>query len=124
MARGSSGAAVLAAPNWALAGMTGTAKTEESEFEKIYKLEVTIIPTNRPTGRQDLSDVVYKTEAAKWKAIAQECAEFHEVGLKMIAAQGGIFGWVAPSEALLAVLGASDATTNPPMTTEAPASEE
>ena len=63
-----------------LAGMTGTAKTEESEFEKIYKLEVTIIPTNRPTGRQDLSDVVYKTEAAKWKAIAQECAEFHEVG--------------------------------------------
>ncbi|MBD3881361.1 preprotein translocase subunit SecA [Phormidium tenue FACHB-886] len=63
-----------------LAGMTGTAKTEEAEFEKIYKLEVTIIPTNRPTGRTDLSDVVYKTEAAKWKAIAQECAEFYEAG--------------------------------------------
>jgi preprotein translocase subunit SecA len=63
-----------------LAGMTGTAKTEEAEFEKIYNLEVTIIPTNRPTGRRDLSDVVYKTEEAKWKAVAQECAEMHELG--------------------------------------------
>ena len=63
-----------------LAGMTGTAKTEEAEFEKIYNLQVTIIPTNRPSGRQDLSDVVYKTEAAKWKAVAQECAEMHEQG--------------------------------------------
>ncbi len=63
-----------------LAGMTGTAKTEEAEFEKIYKLEVTIIPTNRITGRHDLSDVVYKTEIAKWKAVAQECSEMHEVG--------------------------------------------
>jgi preprotein translocase subunit SecA len=63
-----------------LAGMTGTAKTEEAEFEKIYKLEVTIVPTNRPTGRRDLSDVVYKTEDAKWRAIAQECAEMHEQG--------------------------------------------
>jgi preprotein translocase subunit SecA len=63
-----------------LAGMTGTAKTEEAEFEKIYKLEVTVIPTNRPTGRRDLPDVVYKTEAAKWKAVAKECAEMHENG--------------------------------------------
>ncbi len=63
-----------------LAGMTGTAKTEEAEFEKIYKLEVTLIPTNRTTGRQDLSDVVYKTEIAKWKAVAQECSDMHEVG--------------------------------------------
>jgi preprotein translocase subunit SecA len=63
-----------------LAGMTGTAKTEEAEFEKIYKLEVTIIPTNRPTGRRDLADVVYKTEAAKWQAVAKECAEMHENG--------------------------------------------
>jgi preprotein translocase subunit SecA len=63
-----------------LAGMTGTAKTEEVEFEKIYKLEVTIVPTNRKTSRADVSDVVYKTEEAKWKAIAQECAELHEVG--------------------------------------------
>ncbi|MBE9125292.1 MULTISPECIES: preprotein translocase subunit SecA [unclassified Coleofasciculus] len=63
-----------------LAGMTGTAKTEEAEFEKIYNLQVTIIPTNKPPGRQDLSDVVYKTEPAKWKAVAQECAEMHEQG--------------------------------------------
>ncbi|PSB10875.1 preprotein translocase subunit SecA [filamentous cyanobacterium CCP2] len=63
-----------------LAGMTGTAKTEEAEFEKIYNLEVTIIPTNRPTGRKDLADVVYKTEEAKWRAIAEECAEMHEMG--------------------------------------------
>jgi preprotein translocase subunit SecA len=63
-----------------LAGMTGTAKTEEAEFEKIYKLEVTIIPTNRPTGRRDLADVVYKTEEAKWRSIAEECAEMHEIG--------------------------------------------
>jgi preprotein translocase subunit SecA len=57
-----------------LAGMTGTAKTEEAEFEKIYKLEVTIIPTNRVRSRKDVSDVVYKTEEAKWVAIANECA--------------------------------------------------
>ncbi|HEY9611661.1 preprotein translocase subunit SecA [Allocoleopsis sp.] len=63
-----------------LAGMTGTAKTEEAEFEKIYNLQVTIIPTNRPSGRGDLSDVVYKTEAAKWQAIAEECAQMHEEG--------------------------------------------
>ena len=63
-----------------LAGMTGTAKTEEAEFEKIYNLEVTIVPTNRPTGRKDLSDVVYKAENGKWQAIAQDCAELHEMG--------------------------------------------
>ncbi|HBY79151.1 MAG TPA: preprotein translocase subunit SecA, partial [Cyanobacteria bacterium UBA11148] len=45
-----------------------------------YNLQVTIIPTNRPSGRRDLSDVVYKTEAAKWKAVAQECAEMYEKG--------------------------------------------
>jgi preprotein translocase subunit SecA len=63
-----------------LAGMTGTAKTEEAEFEKIYKLEVTIVPTNRPRSRQDLSDVVFKSEEGKWNAIAQECAEMHNLG--------------------------------------------
>ena len=63
-----------------LSGMTGTAKTEEAEFEKIYKLEVTIVPTNRPPQRRDLADVVYKTENAKWNAIAQECADMHETG--------------------------------------------
>lgn len=63
-----------------LAGMTGTAKTEEVEFEKIYKLEVTIVPTNRVRSRQDLPDVVYKTEEAKWRAIAEECSQMHEMG--------------------------------------------
>jgi preprotein translocase subunit SecA len=63
-----------------LAGMTGTAKTEEAEFEKIYNLQVTIIPTNRAPGRADMADVVYKTEPAKWQAIAQECSQMHEVG--------------------------------------------
>ncbi len=63
-----------------LSGMTGTAKTEEVEFEKIYKLEVAIIPTNRVTKRQDMSDMVFKTEEAKWRAVADECAEMHAVG--------------------------------------------
>ncbi|MBW4552688.1 MAG: preprotein translocase subunit SecA [Aphanocapsa sp. GSE-SYN-MK-11-07L] len=63
-----------------LSGMTGTAKTEEAELEKIYKLEVTMVPTNRTTCRQDVADVVYKTEAAKWRAVAEECAEMHEIG--------------------------------------------
>lgn len=63
-----------------LSGMTGTAKTEEAEFEKIYDLQVSIIPTNRSIGRVDLADVVYKTEAGKWQSIADECAHMHELG--------------------------------------------
>ncbi len=63
-----------------LSGMTGTAKTEEAEFEKIYNLEVTQIPTNRSNARQDLPDLVYKTESAKWDAAAQECADMHHAG--------------------------------------------
>ncbi|MEH2116426.1 preprotein translocase subunit SecA [Nostoc sp.] len=63
-----------------LGGMTGTAKTEEPEFEKIYKIEVAVIPTNRDRRREDLSDMVFKTEAGKWGAIARECAEMHELG--------------------------------------------
>ncbi|MEB3224474.1 MAG: preprotein translocase subunit SecA [Synechococcus sp.] len=63
-----------------LSGMTGTAKTEETEFEKVYNLEVTIIPTNRSPKRQDLPDVVYKNEKAKWRAVAEECAEVHQTG--------------------------------------------
>ncbi len=63
-----------------LAGMTGTAKTEEVEFEKTYKLETSVIPTNRPRSRQDWVDQVYKTEAAKWRAVANETAEIHKQG--------------------------------------------
>jgi preprotein translocase subunit SecA len=63
-----------------LAGMTGTAKTEEVEFEKTYKLEVTIVPTNRVRSRADWTDQVYKTETAKWRAVALETAEVHKSG--------------------------------------------
>jgi len=63
-----------------LAGMTGTAKTEEVEFEKTYKLEVTIVPTNRPRSRSDWTDQVYKSEPAKWRAVALETAEIHRAG--------------------------------------------
>jgi preprotein translocase subunit SecA len=63
-----------------LSGMTGTARTEEAEFGKTYNLEVTAIPTNRPTGRKDAPDVVYKTERAKWRAVAEEVKQLHERG--------------------------------------------
>jgi preprotein translocase subunit SecA len=63
-----------------LAGMTGTAKTEEVEFEKTYKLEVTVVPTNRPRSRADWTDQVYKTEPAKWRAVALEIAEVNNSG--------------------------------------------
>ncbi len=63
-----------------LAGMTGTAKTEEVEFEKTYKLETSVIPTNRTRARADWVDQVFKTEAAKWRAVANETAEIHRKG--------------------------------------------
>jgi len=63
-----------------LAGMTGTAETEEEEFEKIYGLDVAVIPTNRPMVRQDHPDLVYKTEREKLKAIIEEIIEHHEIG--------------------------------------------
>jgi preprotein translocase subunit SecA len=55
-----------------LAGMTGTAKTEENEFRKIYAMDVVVIPTNRPCQRADQPDVIYKTEEAKFRGISQE----------------------------------------------------
>ena len=63
-----------------LAGMTGTAKTEEVEFEKTYKLEVTVVPTNRARSRGDWTDQVYKSETAKWRAVAAETAQIHASG--------------------------------------------
>ncbi len=63
-----------------LAGMTGTAVTEEEEFRKIYKLDVVVTPTHRPMVRQDLPDVVYKTEQAKFRAVVDEIARRHAVG--------------------------------------------
>jgi preprotein translocase subunit SecA len=61
-----------------LAGMTGTAATEAEEFFKIYKLEVTEIPTNKPMIRVDTPDLIYKTEEAKFKAVAKEIKQLHE----------------------------------------------
>jgi preprotein translocase subunit SecA len=63
-----------------LAGMTGTAKTEEAEFNHIYKLGVVEIPTNRPMIREDHPDVIYKTEEAKFAALVDEVVERHENG--------------------------------------------
>ena len=63
-----------------LAGMTGTALTEEAEFREIYKLDVVEIPTNKPCIRKDLPDVVYKTERAKFNAVIEEIVKAHEKG--------------------------------------------
>ncbi len=63
-----------------LSGMTGTAATEAEEFAKIYKLEVTSIPTNKGNDREDLADRVYKTELGKYNAVVQEVKRRHELG--------------------------------------------
>jgi len=63
-----------------LSGMTGTAKTEEAEFQKIYNLNVVPIPTNKPIKRMDLSDLIYKNQFIKWRCIAQECIEMNNIG--------------------------------------------
>jgi preprotein translocase subunit SecA len=63
-----------------LAGMTGTAATEAEEFQRIYDLDVTVIPTNEPMIREDHADLVYKTEGAKFGAVVQEIADLHERG--------------------------------------------
>ena len=61
-----------------LSGMTGTAETEAAEFEKIYKLEIVVIPTNKPMRRLENPDVVYRTEKEKYKAVADDIAILHE----------------------------------------------
>ena len=63
-----------------LAGMTGTAKTEESEFDSIYKLDVVVIPTNRPVIRQDKQDLVYKTKREKYNAVIEEIVRLVGIG--------------------------------------------
>ncbi|MBR2783552.1 MAG: preprotein translocase subunit SecA [Firmicutes bacterium] len=63
-----------------LAGMTGTAKTEETEFQKIYHFDVVEIPTNLPSRRIDYPDVIYRTEAGKFNAVIEEIAAEHEKG--------------------------------------------
>ena len=63
-----------------LSGMTGTAMTEEAEFEEIYNLDVISIPTNKPMIRKDLNDAIYKNETAKYNAIVKSIKESHEKG--------------------------------------------
>ncbi|KAL5863148.1 hypothetical protein ACOSQ3_000662 [Xanthoceras sorbifolium] len=63
-----------------LCGMTGTAATESTEFESIYKLKVTIVPTNKPMIRKDESDVVFRVSNGKWRAVVVEIARMHKTG--------------------------------------------
>ena len=60
--------------------MTGTATTEKDEFATIYKLDIIEIPTNKPVARIDNPDVVYKTEAGKYRAVVRQAKECHERG--------------------------------------------
>ena len=63
-----------------LSGMTGTAKTEETEFQGIYSLDVVQVPTNKPMIRDDLNDVIYRTKKGKYKAVVDEIIKRHETG--------------------------------------------
>ena len=73
-----------------LSGMTGTAFTEAEEFQQIYALDVIQIPPNRPIARVDKDDLIYKTKAAKLKAIAEEIRKYHEKGQPVLVGSGSI----------------------------------
>src|SRR5690606_34296786 len=73
-----------------LSGMTGTAFTEAEEFQQIYKLEVVQIPPNRPIARKDHEDLIFKTEKAKIKAIAEAIKEHHEEGRPVLVGSASI----------------------------------
>jgi preprotein translocase subunit SecA len=83
-----------------LSGMTGTADTEAAEFEKIYKLEIVVIPTNKTLLRVENPDVVYRTEKEKFKAVATNIAELHETGQPVLVGTTSI----EKSERLSAIL--------------------
>lgn len=73
-----------------LSGMTGTAFTEAEEFQQIYALDVIQIPPNKPIARVDKDDLIYKTKAAKLKAIAAEIKKYHEKGQPVLVGSGSI----------------------------------
>ncbi|HYQ33770.1 MAG TPA: DEAD/DEAH box helicase, partial [Lapillicoccus sp.] len=73
-----------------LAGMTGTASTEAAELHQTYKLGVVPIPTNRPMVREDRSDVIYKTEEAKYEAVVDDIAERHEAGQPVLVGAASV----------------------------------
>ncbi|HEY3743685.1 MAG TPA: preprotein translocase subunit SecA, partial [Bryobacteraceae bacterium] len=83
-----------------LAGMTGTADTEAAEFNKIYKLDVTVIPSNRPLQRLEYQDIVYRTEVEKFRNAAKEIAERHATGQPVLVGTVS----VEKSEKLSAIL--------------------
>jgi len=83
-----------------LAGMTGTASTEAEEFYKIYKLEVTSIPTNKPMVRKDLPDQIYKTETGKYRAVVNQIKELHEKRLPVLVGTVSIENSVKLSDML------------------------
>lgn len=73
-----------------LSGMTGTAETEATEFIKIYNMNTWVIPTHKPCIRQDLNDLVYKTEEGKWKAIVAEIKKRHAAGQPMLVGTASV----------------------------------
>lgn len=73
-----------------LSGMTGTAKTESAEFQEIYKLDVVTVPTHRPVIRIDHKDIIYKTENAKFHAIAEKIKECHEKGQPVLVGTASV----------------------------------
>ncbi len=73
-----------------LAGMTGTAETEEGEFHTIYGLEVSVIPTNRPIQRDDRQDLVFKTRREKYNAIVEETKRLHELGFPVLVGTASV----------------------------------
>jgi preprotein translocase subunit SecA len=73
-----------------LAGMTGTAETEENEFHQIYGLEVAVVPTNRPIVRDDRDDWVYKTRREKYNAIVEETRRLHELGFPVLVGTASV----------------------------------
>ena len=91
-----------------LSGMTGTAKTEESEFRKIYKLDVITIPTNKPMTREDLPDIIYKNTKAKYRAVVEAICARYATGQPLLVGTTSI----SQSEELSAMLKKKDIPHN------------
>ena len=73
-----------------LSGMTGTAFTEAEEFQQIYSLDVIQIPPNKPVIREDKEDLIFKTEKAKLKAVAEAIKDYHKQGRPVLVGSGSI----------------------------------
>jgi preprotein translocase subunit SecA len=97
-----------------LSGMTGTAYTEADEFQQIYSLDVVQVPSNRPIAREDKEDLIFRTEKAKLKAIADAIAEYHEIGRPVLVGSASIAkneliaGWLNKSKIPYEILNAKN----------------